>query len=302
MGCQSPAAYGSTISRIAASIIPNGYVFITVTLCMLALIFITEVDVITRNRVKHYHPAQKVPWKLAVVSELMIRLGFGLTTVTALLPDEADNCHVLPGERWCWQDIIRTLHLAGMALGMGMSTLGALLRLRFTIKILPTPMRGHAQGPPLFSSLAIIGLASAFLILVALVYLYTGQSGTYDAQKMHICIHYADERSCEGSIMEQRTPVSTIHGASPIPWPCSWKPNASFAEMACVDDGCDRVLGPNKTKIVLEYLSLIYWLLVVGWVVSFIQDVEVNQHGPFAPCVTLPAFPHNSPNSFFGQG
>ena len=148
LGCDSPAAYAASISRVSASMVWQGYTFMIVALCFLAYIFtrvIAQVD--SQYPKARLLAGSTLPWKLGTMGNGLMRIGFSMTAFTAVMPDEANNCALLGPLSskhinhydLCPEGLISNVHLAGIAGGIAVSTVGVILRLRFIFKIRRTP-------------------------------------------------------------------------------------------------------------------------------------------------------------------
>ena len=284
--CQSSAVYGSSISRISASVLwrdsgNKAFVYMFVSLSILSLIFLGEVEKIAKNRVVHYQHVE-VPWERASFGERLTSFGFCMTILTAALPDEASNCFVVPVPTAdCYRStFISNLHLIGIAGGIVISTIGALIRLSFTEVIRPkshlskNKWEQYQIHSKYYNGCAILLFAVATTMYCATQFLFA--EGTYDAPDMHICIIYTTKNMCEGQWLNDRNQelVDSLSGS----WQCVWNSYASFAEKACTNPRCHEWLASNKRSIVYEMLTLLYWVLSIGWALGLVNDVEVDQH------------------------
>lgn len=77
--CRSAVGYTGTISGLSANFLPEGYVFMFVTMTVQAIVVLKEVP-----------PIRGFPMTWSFWTQCMlIRLGMGLTTITAMVPDFA---------------------------------------------------------------------------------------------------------------------------------------------------------------------------------------------------------------------
>ena len=99
--CISPIGYFGTISGVSANILPQGYVFMFVTISTNALVVLTHMPEfgilqgVQENNTKDLHKRQweegYFPNRDFIIDCLLVRLGLAMTCVTAVLPDFAEG-------------------------------------------------------------------------------------------------------------------------------------------------------------------------------------------------------------------
>lgn len=273
--CTREVAYASTISRISASIHPECYVFMMVSLIILAMTFKGQMELVKENRKDNFVPESDMPWVFPTVSEQMIIIGFAMTTLTAVLPDFASNSALVAFEdRAVHISILSRIHIIGIIGGIVLSCVGCMLRTFFSLMIIP---RTEHEGlrdivrkqRSIRYELSIITLGTIALIYCALTFML---SPVHDAPAAYICTLYETKEMCEGAAFAARTGTEELFAN----WPCVWNPSVSLTHRACSNPTCDPYLPGNSQHLVFEYLTLLYWVLICSWCLMLIENVEVD--------------------------
>jgi hypothetical protein len=145
--CISPIGYFGTISGVSANIMPQGYVFMFVTITTNALVILThmppfgilqgvqdndKVDLAKRQWEEGYFPN-----KSFIFDCFMIRLGLVFTCFTAVLPDFAEGIFQA-------SVTMSNYHLWGIELGIALTLIGV-LKYMLTAMHLRTTNDNHAK-------------------------------------------------------------------------------------------------------------------------------------------------------------
>ena len=134
--CQSPLGYFGTISGVSANILPQGYVFMFVTISTNALVVLTHMPEfgilqgVQENSTTDLHKRQ---WEEGYFPNrdfnlvcFVIRFGLAMTCVTAVLPDVVEGVVKLTttaGEGG-WPPSLASMHLGGIGLGIMSAVIG----------------------------------------------------------------------------------------------------------------------------------------------------------------------------------
>ena len=122
---QLPVSYGASISYICANVITRGYVFMFVSLTLLALIILKRTNSTDKQANELYFRR-----RTRKIGTLMVQVGVLLAILTAVLPVKAHNCkYAATYNTRCTSDLfIADAHLVGIAFGLLVSQIGIQLR------------------------------------------------------------------------------------------------------------------------------------------------------------------------------
>jgi len=282
IGCQSASAYGATISRVSASIVSEGYVYMAVSLTSLNMLSLTEVHHISLNRLKKKlrRGDKMVPW------ENLIRAGLILTMLTAFLPDRASDCHILGFRQSildgdiCYESLLGDIHLLGIGLGTVLSLMGCLGRLRESL-LLVRPQMALSHASTLVTHevrKALIHLACALIVLVCAGVTFLAIGGKVsEPARMHICLHYDTKATCEGAILWERAISRHERRALLEQWPCRWNASTPFSARACTNPTCGESQWYNKLRIAAEFVLLAFWVVAMVYALLVIRYIEIEE-------------------------
>lgn len=145
--CRSPIGYFGTISGVSANIMPQGYVFMFVTISTNALVILTHMppfgilqgvqDNDHINLSKRQWEEGYFPNKEFIINCSLIRLGLVMTCVTGVLPDFAEGIFKA-------SELMSKVHLYGIGLGVFFALLG-ITKYMVTAMHLRTTNDNHAK-------------------------------------------------------------------------------------------------------------------------------------------------------------
>jgi hypothetical protein len=74
-------------------------------------------------------PCARYP-RSSLLGEWLARTGFGLTTITGIMPSLASNCHLQPPYvyEFCWEEEMSNPHGLGVSCGIFLTFLGLQVR------------------------------------------------------------------------------------------------------------------------------------------------------------------------------
>ena len=287
LGCSSWASAATSISYICANIWREGFAFLMSMLVFIAWVIHNRVDkVVEARKVRSAAEEDQVPVLASTWSrpcscrpcscwinrdecgEMMVRIGFSLTTITGFLPARASNCGIQPKTwlneslyepEYCPEAFMSDMHGYAIVAGVVMSSVGVLTRLanplRLTIR--------HPITPDKLRLLAAVILCS-FCFLLALGFA-VGWITRYYQEKgsdaIDICIAYRDVMSCTGASL----PAAQLQWAenrteNRTGWVCRWNNDASFHLSPCTHFDCNANgrLSTNREGILMEYFGTLH--------------------------------------------
>ena len=279
--CGSPAAYAATISRVSASILAEGYVFMFVALTLFAYMFCRRVGELAWERNGGWDHS---PWRLVSITDRTMMVGVLLTVVTGVVPDGADNCdldgdgEVDPTVKDCRAHVFRHLHILGIGLGILISAVSAVVR---AVKIF---WRQKNKSPDVYNLLRLrlsfgIFCCSAVGVIVFLVVFFVIQSQVKEAQSMHLCVKYTTKDTCEGAGLPRTWLDATADvNLGNMSWPCSWNDAALVTDpYPCTNPNCGvEVLHKNANCIISEFDLLMFWLTTMLLVLQLMASQETG--------------------------
>lgn len=282
LGCASPAAYAPTISRISASIWPQGYVYMMVAIVLMSNIFIEQVNVLASNRaaVMAARPPSEcraTNWAMHIYVERIMRTGMQLALFTAIIPDLADSCDLAGEGDTCFVRILGVMHLAGIGSGMVVSVAMCVWRMRLALQLLPPSDDADAMRWRVLkvSNACVVAWACALLGMVVLpAALFDPPPASPPVQ--HICILHTTRAACEGQQVRERDP-SVLKAGVLADWPCEWDALAPLQLPACTNPQCGEWLTVNRFSITCEFLALMFWVHIMAYTLTVTQDVEVER-------------------------
>lgn len=247
----------------------QSYVFMIVALTFLAHIFASTAarwsNAMPANRMEATDltdDPQSLPWERATTGEALTRLGFSLTALTAVLPDEANNCELAsaqhPPRHWnaCPEEFASHVHLYGIAVGILIATIGTGIRVYFSLGIYGRPI---TSSRPVMAALFLMAVA-LLVMIVSMAIFFTGGAPEYSAQAVHLCPNYDTKAMCEGQVIKERFGGDpAYHDQLLNIWPCVWNGEASLEDKPCTNPNCGRRLLRNRVTILFEYVAIYYW-------------------------------------------
>lgn len=267
--CESAAAYAGSISKVSASIIKEGYVFMFVSLILVALIVLQRIGRIKRERMRREFKAGTPPdespssWWKALESvnfwDNCLQLTIIFVALTAVFPDAANNCSLYENPSECGGDHYPTahyIHVVGIAGGMLFSLMSAIPRFILTVKDkLGTEdgWRYKYMGAILLSCVLMWAFNVAAFLLV---------DATSEPPVMHICRLYTTSSSCNGDELppawKARSVIEDVpqRGLKAGEWPCTWHEESElYTSYLCTDDNCkvNGRLYELQYAVVTEY-------------------------------------------------
>ena len=290
--CASPAAYGATISRVSASILKEGYVFMFVSLTIFSSIFgrrvnflqyskkgltrvlpVGSVGTIDRSSVECYDPG------LEGMTDRIMILAVMLTVVTGIVPDRADNCALDPAHSSCLGATYRTVHSLGIALGVGISAIAAVVRAVHIYRLHGGASRETYNTFRLRCACGILLFSFSMMVLFLLVFFGALQPNVQEAYAMHLCVTFDTREICEGTGVPSSWRAATSNAN--LSWPCVWDDAASVTSTPCINPQCgEDVIRVNANTIIAEYNLLLYWLTTM---VNLLLIVEAQASGTWLP-------------------
>jgi hypothetical protein len=282
--CWSPAGYAATISRISASILPEGYVFMFVALTMFAYLFCRRVNYMAwvRNGGTSIGIINRSPrCTTPSVTDRVMMIGVMLTVVTGIVPDKADNCD-LDGDHQvdstvdeCGALFVRLVHIIGIGIGIATSASTAAVRAVYIFKL------HKDQSPEVYNQFRLrvafgIFISSAVLVIIFLiVFMGVIQPQVKEAQSMHLCIIYSTKDTCEGTGLPQtwRDATADVN----MSWPCVWNEAALVTDpYPCTNPTCgEDVLRMNSNCVISEFNLLMFWLTTM-MLVLLLMEAEAS--------------------------
>ena len=302
--CTSPAAYAASISRVSASIWPEGYVFMFVYLTFIAYMLLDKISVLEleRHRLRFHdkldrfddkegelggHRSHKDQWcdKLYWCEKLM-RWGVVLTTLSAVLPDAANDCVPEYEGDWntCKEYRLSQLHTSGIGGGVLISMVGAFMHALMTAgRIDRDKVRNRAWVVRSLVWLScVMALAFTLLFFLApIIWPYrldphglTGEAHG-QAKLVHICSRYETKATCQSPehwrLHLDLTQNEWNHTGALPGWNCMWDETSTSSTKFCTVE-CDKDnLYTRQFKIVCEFLMLIFWQVALIGSVMIIE-------------------------------
>ena len=269
--CTTAAGYAGSISKVSASIMHEGYVFMFVSLTLVAYVVTTRVDWNIKRRVR-IHATPFPLWRndRYYINDIALQWGAVIVVLTAVIPDYANNCVLDPlmGKETCRDDALHYLHIAGIGAGVLISTVCALIRAGRTVAdhwntYANTEYRGRASA-----SFALLLLCAS--IMAGFLIAFLRNSSELEPPAVHICINYHSEGACHGDELPARLRAAALEIDEPLRnktagvWPCVWNDDALSEQAPCTDPRCadGRRMEKLSFGLVAEFNGLFLWLIV----------------------------------------
>lgn len=301
--CSNAGAYAGSISKIAASVVWEAYVFIFVSLMFVAYLTIALLANVEEARVRRFKERlRRDNWCWAwrsrhyLTSKLM-QWGVVFVILGAIVPNRAHNCalghtctkvgdcDVENQSPWsfpsCGSDadtsylyVFHNVHVFGLMAGGLLSMVGANIRAFRALRDEWNHECGSHNRTRCFMTALIVGVSSCVSIVFIIMF-NSVDHWRVEPPLIHICRNYNTREGCLG-----HTVPSLWFNQSVIlrgKWPCEWDASADYLQLPCTDPECklDGRLYELQYAVVVEFNAICFWLVALSSCIMLMQKVEI---------------------------
>ena len=210
IGCDSPAAYGYSISYLCANLFFEGYVYMFCSLTACALIVIYRTQALQRRRRALEPKKDGYDVSTAAFGEHFLHAGIAVAAITGVIPWHADHCwldrpdvpntflsqilwYILRSENHgCWQLTLKLVHGNGIIPGMMLTVGGMYMRIGARLTTISTSPTLMLLGLIYIGTTVFSGYC---LVQFVLALLGSGR----DAPAAFMCPTFDSETQCNGA-------------------------------------------------------------------------------------------------------